>query len=127
MRMGGVSLLTCAVAPATPLTLSSAVKASIFGIMSWRCLAQSEHGIARPRTWHALGGLRQCGTEIPIERCPGRVGACYPLDRRPELSGNIGHFVKGSDDGPCDSAGRHRGRRPKASREGTRGELRCGM
>ena len=27
----------------------------------------------------------------------------------------------------CDSAGRHRGRRPKASREGTRGELRCGM
>jgi hypothetical protein len=47
---------------AAPLTLSSAVKASLFGIMSWRCLAQSEHGIARPRTWHALGGFRQCGT-----------------------------------------------------------------
>jgi hypothetical protein len=43
----------------TPLTLSSAVKASPFGIMSWRCLAPSEHGIARPRTWHALGGFRQ--------------------------------------------------------------------
>ena len=27
----------------------------------------------------------------------------------------------------CGSAGRHRGRRPKASREGTRGELRYGM
>jgi hypothetical protein len=27
----------------------------------------------------------------------------------------------------CDSAGRHRGRRPKASREGTRGELRYEM
>src|ERR1700730_13656468 len=63
MRMGGVSCLTCAVAPVPPLTLSSAVKASLFGIMSWRCLAQSEHGIARPRTWHALGGFRQCGTE----------------------------------------------------------------
>jgi hypothetical protein len=36
---------------------------SLFGIMSWRCWAQSEHGIARPRTWHALGGFRQCGTE----------------------------------------------------------------
>src|SRR5580692_10898308 len=63
MRMGGVSWLTCAVAPVTPLTLSSALKASLFGIMSWRCLAHSEHGIARPRTWHALGGFRQCGTE----------------------------------------------------------------
>ena len=42
----------------TPLTLSSAVKASLFEIMSWRCLAQSEHGIARPRTWHALGGFQ---------------------------------------------------------------------
>src|SRR6201984_637400 len=63
MRMGGVSRLTCAVAPVTPLTLSSAVKASLFGMMSWRCLAQSEHGIAGPRTWHALGGFRQCGTE----------------------------------------------------------------
>jgi hypothetical protein len=29
--------------------------------MSWRCLAQSEHGIARPRTWHALSAFRQCG------------------------------------------------------------------
>ena len=47
----------------TPLTLSSAAKATLFGIISWRCLAPSEHGIARPRTWHALGGFRQCGTE----------------------------------------------------------------
>jgi len=27
---------------------------------------------------------------IPIERCPGQVGVCYPLDCRPGLSGNIG-------------------------------------
>src|SRR6266403_3125522 len=38
-----------------PTACSSAVKASLFGIMSWRCLAQSEHGIARPRTGYALG------------------------------------------------------------------------
>ena len=55
--------MTCAGALVTPLTLSSALKASLFGIMSWRYLAQSEHGIARPRTWHALGGFRQCGIQ----------------------------------------------------------------
>src|SRR5271163_3005163 len=65
MRMDGVSCLTCAVAPVTPLTLSSAAKATLFGIMSWRCWAQSEHGIARPRT--VLDALCRARYEIPPE------------------------------------------------------------
>ena len=36
--------------PVAALTLSSAARATLFGIMSWRCWAQSEHGIARPAT-----------------------------------------------------------------------------
>src|ERR1700732_2488727 len=79
MRMGGVSWLTCAVAPVTPLTLSSAVKASLFGIMSWRCLAQSERGIARPRTWHALGGFRQCGNFLLARDSRNRHSLPRPL------------------------------------------------
>src|SRR5712672_1882282 len=58
--------------------------------MSWRCLAQSEHGIARPRTVARTGRISAMWNRIPIQRCPGQVGVCYPLDCRPGLSGNIG-------------------------------------
>ena len=44
-------------APVTALTLSSATKATLFGIMSWRCWAQSEHGIARPATIARTGRM----------------------------------------------------------------------
>src|SRR6266446_10362865 len=39
------------VSPVTTLTLSSETKATLFRIMSWRCRARSEHGIARPKTY----------------------------------------------------------------------------
>src|SRR5260370_40195068 len=56
--MGGSPVGVGSVPTVTAVTLSSAVKASLFGIIAWRCLAQSEHGIARPRTWHALDHIR---------------------------------------------------------------------
>ena len=37
--------------------------------------------------WADFGAM---WNRIPIERCPGQVGVCYPLDCRPGLSGNIG-------------------------------------
>src|SRR5437588_4707561 len=97
--------MTCAVAPVTPLTLSSAVKASLFGIMSWRCLAQSEHGIARPRTWHARNpSMELLGRELGTHwadfgnvepksqenRCPRQLGVYYPFTCWPRLSSKAG-------------------------------------
>ena len=55
---------------------------ALFGaIRAWNCSAGN---LARTRRISALWN------RIPIERCPGQVGVCYPLDCRPGLSGNIG-------------------------------------
>src|SRR5216683_5699868 len=47
MRIGGSPVGVGAVPTVTTLTLSSETKATLFGIMLWRCWASSEHGIAR--------------------------------------------------------------------------------
>jgi xanthine dehydrogenase YagR molybdenum-binding subunit len=49
------------------------------------------------------------------------------LWRSAESFANVGFCEGFRTSAHCDSAERHRGRRPKASREGTRGELRYGM
>ena len=96
--------------------------------MSWRCLAPSEHGIARPRTWHALGGFRQCGTESQQNDALVRSASAIHSTADQGSVVTLVSLCEGfRTTARCDSAGRHRGRRPKASREGTRGELRCGM
>jgi hypothetical protein len=84
--------LTCAVAPVTPLTLPSAAKASLFGIISWRCWAQSEHGIARPRTvapsfWVDFSNLE------PNQKYSGQLGVCYPPGCRPRHNGKRGRSL----------------------------------
>src|SRR6202030_903707 len=55
---------------------------ALFGaIRAWNCSA-----VNLPRT----GRISAMWNRIPIERCPGQVGVCYPLDCRPGLSGIIG-------------------------------------
>src|SRR5215469_16084131 len=50
MRMGGFSWLIPRRLPrVSPLTLSSPTKASLIGIILWRCWARAEHGIAHPK------------------------------------------------------------------------------
>src|ERR1700681_1822091 len=51
MRIGGSPVCVGAVPTVTTLTLSSETKATLFGIMLWRCWADSEHGIARLGTY----------------------------------------------------------------------------
>src|ERR1700738_143872 len=48
MRMSGSPYWPAGAPPVTPLTLSSPTKATLFRIMSWRCWATFEHGIAQP-------------------------------------------------------------------------------
>jgi hypothetical protein len=58
----------------TTLTLSSQTKATLFGIMLWRCWASSEHGIARLGTYdlrvrgYAKSGLKLgwCAEMLPL-------------------------------------------------------------
>src|ERR1700746_187290 len=55
---------------------------ALFGaIRAWNCSAAN---LAR------TGRISAMGNRIPIERCPGQVGVCYPLDCCPGLSGNVG-------------------------------------
>src|SRR5580704_8317816 len=55
---------------------------ALFGaIRAWNCSAAN---LAR------TGRISAMWNRIPIERCPGQVGVCYPLDCRPGLSGIIG-------------------------------------
>src|ERR1700746_3636037 len=53
----------------------------LFGaIRAWNCSASN---LAR------TGRISAMWNRIPIERCPGQVDVCYPLDCRPGLSGII--------------------------------------
>src|SRR5271169_1089753 len=55
---------------------------ALFGaIRAWNC---SVANLA------STGRISAMWNRIPIERCPGQVGVCYPLDCSPRLSGNIG-------------------------------------
>jgi hypothetical protein len=63
------------VPPVTTLTLSSETKASLFGIMLWRCWASSEHGIARLGTYNLqVRGYVTCPVRQAINKALLRSG-----------------------------------------------------
>src|ERR1700737_4160253 len=92
MRMGGSPVGAGAVPTVTTLTLSSATKATLFGIMLWRCWASSEHGIARLGTCDLqLRGYSASG--LKFGRACGRAAIVSPLTWRSEQAfsqGSIG-------------------------------------
>ena len=121
MRKGGFSWLVPRPAAAgSPLPLSSPTKATLLWIIFWRCWAPFEHGIAHPEQGPRIGRDQQHGSTpkgllsirfLTKGRAVRRVSVC-------EGFRTTAHR---------DNGGRHWGRRRKAPREGTRGELRCGM
>src|SRR5216683_8383694 len=69
MRIGGSPVGVGAVPTVTTLTLSSETKATLFGIMLWRCWASSEHGIARLGTYDLqVRGYEACPVPLRTDR-----------------------------------------------------------